>query len=100
MQDDDIHQVIAILRESARQWQPALVDGMGRVEPDPYHILITTLLSLRTKDTLTSQVAPRLFALAGTPQEMVGHSAEEIAQVIYPVGFYRNKARSILAVSQ
>jgi endonuclease-3 len=100
MQDDDIHQIIAILRESARQWQPALVDGMARVEPNPFHILITTLLSLRTKDTLTSQVAPRLFTLADTPQEMVRHSAEEIAQVIYPVGFYRNKAKSILAVSQ
>jgi endonuclease-3 len=100
MRDDDIHQVITILRESAKEWQPALVDGMARVEPNPYHILMTTLLSLRTKDTLTSQIAPRLFALADTPQEMVRHSPEEIAQVIYPVGFYRNKAKSILAVSQ
>ncbi len=100
MQDYEIHPVITILRSSAQQWQPALVDDMARVEPNPYHILITTLLSLRTKDTLTSQVAPRLLALAGTPEEMVHHSPEEIAQIIYPVGFYRNKAQSIVAVSQ
>jgi endonuclease-3 len=100
MQDNEIHPTIAILRQNARQWQPALVDGMARVEPNPYHILVTTILSLRTKDTLTSQVAPRLLALADNPDEMVRHSPEVIAQVIYPVGFYRNKAKSILAVSQ
>ncbi len=100
MKDDDIHEVITILRESARQWQPGLVDDMARIERNPYQVLIATILSLRTKDTLTAVVAPRLFTLADTPQEMVRHSPEEIAQVIYPVGFYRNKAKSILAVSQ
>lgn len=100
MQDQEIHQVIAILRESAKAWQPALVDDMGRVERKPYHILITTILSLRTKDTLTSQIAPKLFALANDPYQMVRHTPEEIERVIYPVGFYRNKAKSILAISQ
>ncbi len=100
MQDSDIHQVMAILRESARQWQPALVDDMARVEPNPYHILITTVLSLRTKDTMTSQVAPRLFALADNPAEMVRQTAEKLAETIYPVGFYRTKAKNIIDISQ
>jgi endonuclease-3 len=100
MQDQDIHQVMEILREAAQDWPPALVDGKGEGEWDPYQILIATILSLRTKDTLTEQVAPRLFALADTPADMVQHSAEELEQVIYPVGFYRNKAKSILAISQ
>ena len=100
MQDNDIHQVIAILRESAKQWQPGLVDDMARVEPNPYHILMATILSLRTKDTLTAQVAPRLFALASNPYDMVRQTPEKIAETIYPVGFYRNKAKSILAISQ
>lgn len=100
MQDADIHQIIAILRDCARQWQPGLVDDMARVEPNPYHILITTVLSLRTKDTMTAQVAPRLFALAGTPQEMVRQTPEKIAETIYPVGFYRTKARNIIDISQ
>ncbi len=100
MKDSDIHQVMAILRDSARAWQPALVDDMGKRERHPYKILIATILSLRTKDTLTAQVAPKLFALADNPYDMVGYSPDEIAKVIYPVGFYRNKAKSIVAVSQ
>ncbi len=98
--NDNIHQVIIILRESAKEWPPALIDNKGRNEWGPYQILIATILSLRTKDTLTAQVAPRLFELANSPQEMVTHTAEKIEQTIYPVGFYRNKAKSILEVSQ
>jgi endonuclease-3 len=100
VQDSDIHQVIEILRESARVWAPALVDSKGEGEWTPYQILIATILSLRTKDTLTAQIAPQLFDLADTPQIMVKHTPEKIAEVIYPVGFYRNKARTILAISK
>ncbi len=100
MRDQDIDQVIAILRRQVQSWQPALVDGMAeRREVTPYQILIATILSLRTKDTLTAQIAPKLFSLADNPQAMVRHSEETIAQVIYPVGFYRNKAKNILAIS-
>lgn len=99
MQDNDIHQVIPILREAAKAWTPALVDDKGGKEWDPYQILIATILSLRTKDTLTAVVAPRLFELADNPDDMVKYSAEKIAEVIYPVGFYRNKSKSILNIS-
>ncbi len=100
MQDADIHQVISILRQSAIAWPPALIDDKANGEWGPYEILIATILSLRTKDTLTAQVTPRLFALANTPQKMVSYAPPEIEEVIYPVGFYRNKAKSILAISQ
>jgi endonuclease-3 len=100
MQDNDIHTVIPILRESARAWTPALVDDKGKDEWGPYQILIATILSLRTKDTLTAQVAPRLFALADNPTAMLRHAPEQIEKVIYPVGFYRNKAKNIVAISQ
>ena len=101
MRDRDIHEVITTLRERAGTWAPALVDDKGTSAAwDPFQILMATILSLRTKDTLTAQVAPRLFDLADNPYDMVRHAPEEIEQVIYPVGFYRNKARSILAISQ
>lgn len=100
MRDNDIHQVITILREQVKAWTPALVDDKAKAEWGPYQILMATILSLRTKDTLTAQVAPRLFALADTPHKMVRFSPEEIQEVIYPVGFYRNKAKSIWAISQ
>jgi endonuclease-3 len=100
MQDSDIHEVMKILRESARAWAPALVDDKGTDEWNPYQVLIATILSLRTKDTLTAQIAPKLFALADSPDKMVRYNPEQIAEVIYPVGFYRNKAKAILAISQ
>lgn len=100
MNNHDIHQVISILHQTVRAWQPAMVDEMAeQADVTPYRVLIATILSLRTKDTLTSQIAPKLFALADTPQKMVRHSPEEIARLIYPVGFYRNKAKNILAIS-
>jgi endonuclease-3 len=100
MKDGDIHQVIAILRESAKQWQPALVDDMARVERNPYHVLIATILSLRTKDTLTAQIAPKLFSLADNPYDMARQPPERIEKTIYPVGFYRTKAKNIIDISQ
>jgi endonuclease-3 len=71
---------------------------MGDAGQTPFRILIATLLSLRTKDTLTAVVAPRLFAVADTPTAMRALGEERIAELIYPVGFYRNKARSIVQI--
>lgn len=100
MKDNQIHKAIEILREKVQGWNPAYVDDMGQRERDPYRVLIATILSLRTKDTVTAEVAPKLFAVADNPHDMVQHSPEAIAEVIQPVGFYRNKAKHILASSQ
>lgn len=94
----DIDAVMAILRAEMPRYQQPLVESMGNEQPNPFRILIATILSLRTKDTLTAVVAPRLFAVADTPQAMLELSEERLAELIYPVGFYRNKARSIRAV--
>ena len=59
-------------------------------------MLIACLLSLRTQDTTTGPAASRLFALADTPESMVRLSPRQIERAIYPVGFYRTKARVIL----
>jgi endonuclease III len=84
-----------LAREMPRYTQP-LIDQMGATGTTPFHILIATILSLRTKDTLTAVVAPRLFALADTPATMLALGEERLAELIYPVGFYRAKARSII----
>ncbi len=62
---------------------------------DPFRILISCLLSLRTKDKTTSEASGRLFALAHTPGSMLSLSLAKIQNAIYPVGFYRTKAKSI-----
>jgi endonuclease-3 len=98
MHDEDIHTVIQILRQATREFVTPIVTELAEQTRDPFRVLIGTLLSLRTKDTTTAQVAPRLFALADTPEEMLRLTPDRIAETIYPVGFYRNKARTILAV--
>jgi endonuclease-3 len=66
----------------------------------PYKVLVACLLSLRTQDTVSIPASKRLFATADTPQEMVTLSQETIERIIFPTGFYKNKARDILAFSQ
>ena len=67
---------------------------------DPYQILISCLLSLRTKDQVTHQASRRLFQLATAPQQMVRLSREKIRKAIYPVGFYKTKAKTVQTVSR
>jgi endonuclease III len=66
----------------------------------PFKILISTVLSLRTKDKTTAEASLRLFALAHTPQAMLKLSIKEIEKAIYPVGFYHTKAKNILKICE
>ena len=74
----------------------SIIERFGR---DPFLILISCILSLRTKDAVTWSASINLFEKAKTPQEMMFLSLIEIEQSIYPVGFYRQKARTILKIS-
>ena len=95
MTNFDIHAAMAILSETMPRFEQPLIEAMGAAHQTPFHILIATILSLRSKDTLTSVVAPRLFAAADTPAALLALDEEQIAKLIYPVGFYRTKAKSI-----
>jgi endonuclease III len=98
MTDFDIHAAMAILSAEMPRFEQPLIEAMGAAHQTPFHILIATILSLRTKDTLTSVVAPRLFAVADTPAALLALDESRIAELIYPVGFYRTKAKSIRQV--
>jgi len=67
---------------------------------DPYQILISCLLSLRTKDPVTEQASRKLFRLAKTPNQMVRLPEAGIRKAIYPVGFYKTKARTVRRISR
>ena len=94
-----LSRVIARLRARAPEWNPtALAEVADATERDPFRILIACLLSLRTKDETTGPAAERLFALAHTPEAMLPLTPRRIERVIFPVGFYRTKARVIRGV--
>ena len=71
---------------------------MAAERDDPFRVLIACLLSLRTKDETTGPASARLFTLADTPQAMLRLTPRQIERAIFPVGFYRTKARVILGV--
>lgn len=66
---------------------------------DPYRVLISTLLSLRTKDKITLEASRRLFALAKNPKDMLLLSTDEIENAIYPSCFFRRKTENIIKIS-
>lgn len=68
------------------------------IRSTPFRILISVLLSARTQDPVTEKAAARLFEAAATPEMMVRLSLAQVSRLIYPVGFYRTKARNILAI--
>lgn len=94
MKDNDIHAVVKILREEYSRWeQPIVTEVAG--QHDPFTVLISTVISLRTKDAVTRNAAFKLFRIADTPEKMAVLPVEKIAQTIYPAGFYRIKAENI-----
>lgn len=98
MKDPEIHAAVRILRREAPKWQTPVVTLIAEASDSPFKVLISCILSLRTQDSTTAQASRRLFALADSPETMVRFSAKKIEQVIFPVGFYRTKARTILEI--
>ncbi|MEN6374960.1 MAG: endonuclease III [Smithella sp.] len=95
MQDLQINDVVKILQQELVVGSMPVVSHLAENQRDPFIILISTLLSLRTKDEVTAAATERLFQLAATPQEMLQVPPTKIAKAIYPVGFYNVKAGTI-----
>lgn len=96
MRRDDIHEAIRLVKQEVRRWQePVLGVVAKQSDRNPFLILISCLLSLRTKDKTTREASDRLFAIAHTPASMLKLPRQKIERAIYPVGFYRMKAKSI-----
>jgi len=95
MQDSQINDVVEILQKELTAEVMPVVSSLADARCDPFVILISTLLSLRTKDEVTAAATERLFRLAATPQEMLQVPPAKITAAIYPVGFYNVKANTI-----
>ena len=93
-----IDQIVNTLKREVKRWKEPIVGVVAQQSRDPFQILISCLLSLRTKDETTARATQRLFQLATTPKTMVKLRLSKIEKAIYPVGFYRTKARNIKAI--
>lgn len=92
--------IIKVLRTATKSMvQPAATQIVNEFGRDPYLVLISCLLSLRTRDTVSLPASRRLFQFARTPQEMLKLTQKQIEQIIYPTGFYRQKAKLVHTIS-
>ena len=89
-----IGNVLKIIGQENNRFVEPVVTTISRKQT-PFHVLISCLLSLRTKDQTTRDASHRLFAVANNPQEMLEISTPDMEKLIYPVGFYRTKAVKI-----
>lgn len=99
MDNRQIAKVLRGLRKQAQSWKTPVVIQIGK-KPDPFQVLISCLISLRTRDPITEEASIRLFALAKNPKRLADLGVEEIEQAVYPAAFYRNKARTLKALGR
>lgn len=95
MKEVNVGKVIEILKKETKRFQTPIVTKVAKARRDPFQVLISCLLSLRTKDNVTRKASERIFTLAKTPMQMLKLSEREIEHAIYPVGFFKTKAKRI-----
>ena len=97
MVGEDIHEVVRILKREIRRWP---VPALAKYAETPFTVLTSCILSLRTQDKTTLAASDRLFAIATAPEAMLKVPVKRIEKAIYPVSFYRTKARTIHAICE
>jgi len=97
MKDESIAKVLASIGETNAQWKETALAVVAR-KRSPFQVLISCIISLRTKDEVTGAASRRLYALADNPADMLGLTPGEVEEAIFPAGFYRRKAATILDI--
>lgn len=93
-----LNKILRNLKREIRKWKVPAVGIIAEEAIDrPFQTLVSTILSLRTKDKVTEAASRRLLERAPTPQALAQLRVEEIEQLIFPVGFYHTKARNLLS---
>ncbi len=92
MKDEDIEKVVSILEKEVEKYDSPVVELEEIHNNNPFKILVSTILSARTRDETTKKAINKLFKKVNSPKDLRKLSKKEIEELIYPVGFYHNKA--------
>jgi len=87
-----------ILKKEYKNWNAPIVTFIAVSTGSPFKILISTILSLRTKDQVTAKASIKLFKIVNSPEELLKLSVKKLSKLIYPVAFYNNKSKQILEI--
>lgn len=95
MKISDLPKVHRFLRQAYESHQAPIVDFVKAQTEDPFKILVSTILSARTKDETTAEVCDRLFKVVDKPHDFDRFSQPELEKLIFPIGFYHTKAKHL-----
>ena len=96
MKKPDIDKIYHILKEEVMNYKTPVVDLIEIQTEDPFKVLVATILSARTTDQITTKVVGKLFASVNGLDDLAKLSLAEIEKLIYPIGFYKNKAKYLI----
>ena len=99
---DSVEKIFKLLKDELKKYEIPLVsrDKWVELEKTPYTTLISCILSLRTKDEVTDKASIRLLIDHNTPDKILKLTKKQIQDLIYPVGFYKTKSKTILEISK
>ena len=99
MKPTDLSLVLRHLRKSIKSWRVPVVTKIS-LQQNPFMVLVSCLLSLRTRDEITDAASRRLFVLASSPKKLLRLDPKQVEKAIYPVAFYRNKTLRLYEISR
>ena len=88
----NIDKIISLLKKEVKNFESPVVSKIGEIQSDPFKVLISCLLSLRTQDRTTGPVSLRLFAIADTPAKISKMPIKKLQSIIRPVNYYKTKS--------
>jgi len=100
LESKNIGRVLGVLRKEAAGWNVPVVTLTAVASKSPFRVLISTVLSLRTKDETTDEASARLFSEASNPPTILELGEKRVRYVIYHVGFYRVQAQNIIGICE
>jgi endonuclease-3 len=93
-----VRQLLTIMKQAVSG--STSIEEIKNTFNDPFSILVSTLISLRTRDAVTLEASLRLLEQAPNAQALAALTEDEIAKLIYPAGFYKNKARQLRIIGE
>ena len=100
-QIEHVDEIFKLLKKELSKYETPVINRAKKdINDTPFNTLISCVLSLRTKDDVTEQASLRLLKKYNTPRKLLDLSEEQIAELIYPVGFYKTKAKRLREISK
>ena len=98
--EKEITEVIKSIKKASRHFKNTVLMDVASVPKNAFQVLISCIISLRTRDEVTAKASKRLFDVAATPEKLMSLNIKTIEKLIYPCGFYKTKAKRIKEISR